>query len=308
MIRPTTFDEIIGNEDSKALLKESIKSSKSRNVKLDHIFLAGPSGCGKSTFADAIAHEMHNNYEYIMCGNSNDFQTIIMKLMNLKDGDILFLDEVHSLSTTVLESIYDYLQNGNVSVKYGTTIMNVEALKVTIICATTELQMIPVPFIGRFPIQIRLTKYTYDQLAKIIILNSPSENVNMNYESALEIAKASKGTPRIATQYLKRIRDHLFANNLTTITPSNVNNALKLMGIDSNGLDTVERNYIIALFDTFQLKPTGVSSLCAAIGEHEKLVTSQYEPSLMTAGLILKTPSGRVLTPKGMKLAMVYKK
>jgi Holliday junction DNA helicase RuvB len=226
--------------------------------------------------------------------------------MTLKDGDILFLDEVHSLSTAVLESIYDYLQNGNVSVKYGTTIMNVEAPKVTIMCATTELQLIPVPFIGRFPTQIRLTKYNYAQLAEIIMLHASSDNVIMNTESALEIAKASKGTPRIATQYIKRVRDHLYANNITTITPTNVNNALKLMGIDSNGLDTVERNYIIALFDTFQLKPTGVSSLCAAIGEHEKLVTSQYEPSLMTGGYILKTPSGRVLTPKGMKLAMSY--
>lgn len=305
-MRPITFDEIVGNDTIKSVLIESIKSAKKRNVRLEHIFLSGPSGCGKSTFAGAISHEMGNNFEYIMCnGESGMMQTITLKLMKMKDGDLLFLDEIHSLKMDVFESIYDYLENGKLSIKYGTQIVTVKAPDVTVLGATTEMQKIPIPFVNRYPIQIKLDKYNYDELGKIVLLNAKSEGLNMEMDGAIEIAKASKGTPRMAVQYVKRVRDHVISNDIKgVIDKDTVHKALQMMGIDENGLDIVERKYIKALFDVFQMKATGLNAICAVIGEHEAIIEKQYEPALMNGGYILKTPNGRALTDKGMLLGM----
>ncbi len=305
MKRPQTFDEIVGNESIKAMLRETIKSAKMRGDALDNIFLSGSSGTGKSTFAGAIAYEFGTNFNHLMCkGCDEEAQIIVMLIMKARDGDIILFDEVHNLKANVIEgTLYDYLENTRVSIQYGNSIASMPAPKVTIIAATTEMDKMKIPFLNRFSIFIRLDKYTHAELAQIIQFNATSENLTLDTPSALKIAQAARGIPRLAIQYLRRVRDHIVSNNITIITPLIISNALALMGIDNYGLSPSERNYLVALYDTFRMRPTGIDSICAVINENRGMMESQYEPTLISTGLIIKTKSGRALTPKGILIA-----
>ena len=227
-----------------------------------------------------------------------------MLIMKARDGDIILFDEVHNLKANVIEgTLYDYLENTRVSIQYGNSIASMPAPKVTIIAATTEMDKMKIPFLNRFSIFIRLDKYTHAELAQIIQFNATSENLTLDTPSALKIAQAARGIPRLAIQYLRRVRDHIVSNNITIITPLIISNALALMGIDNYGLSPSERNYLVALYDTFRMRPTGIDSICAVINENRGMMESQYEPTLISTGLIIKTKSGRALTPKGILIA-----
>ena len=304
-MRSVTFNEIVGNENTKIILKEAIQSARIRKTRLEHIFLSGPSGCGKSTFASAIAHEMNTNYDYVMCsGDANIIQNIIMKIMKMKDNDILFLDEIHALKMNAKESIYDYLENGTLNIKYGMQVVNIKAPKVTIIGATTEIQLIPTPFLNRFPIQINLNKYSLKELCMIVQMNARNEGINLDMDAAMMIAQVSKGVPRMAIQYVRRVRNHAVSNNINKINKDVVQQCLKLSGINEDGLEMIEQKYIHTLYHVFNLRPAGLGAICSVIGENEKIVEKTYEPALISGGYIMKTPQGRVLTKKGIETAM----
>jgi Holliday junction DNA helicase RuvB len=300
-----SFNDYIGNDNTKALLKESINASKLRNEPLDHVFIAGCSGCGKSELAMLIGKEMNVHVEKLMCSTiKNSPQILNTKILKMKDNDILFLDELHSLDSTTSESLYEYLESGLVSIRYPDRMVRIPGKKITIIAATTELAMIPTPLYNRFPIQIRLSSYTIDELHQIISMNMDAENISYSHDAISTIAKASRSVPRNALQFIRRIRDHIISNQITFVDSQVVLTALALTGIDENGLDKTDRAMLHAMFYIFNASPVGLSNIANQIGEDEQVIKTMHEPILMSNGYIEKTSRGRILTAEGIKIAM----
>ncbi len=302
-LRPANLDEYIGQEQIKKNLKVFIKAAKKRDETLDHLLFFGPPGLGKTTLANIIANEMNANLKTIsapMLEKSGDLAAI---LTNLEDGDILFIDEIHRLKASIEEVLYSSMEDFRLDIVIGSgpaaQTIKLDIEKFTLIGATTRAGMLSNPLRDRFGISFRLNFYTQEELSLIIKLASNKLNTKIEKEASFEIAKRSRGTPRIALRLLKRVRDFAEVEE-THISHNLAKYALDELGINEHGFDELDIRFLTLLADA--KKPLGLSTIAAALSEDEDTIEEVIEPFLIANGYIEKTPKGRIATRKSYEI------
>ncbi len=304
-LRPKRIEDFIGQETIKSNLNTFIKSSVKTKKNLDHIILYGPPGLGKTTLANIISYEKNVNIHSTSGPAFSKKGDLVTLLSNLSDGDILFIDEIHRLSPIIEESLYPAMEDFKCDYIIGSgpsaRVMQISIEKFTLIGATTRLGLLSRPLRDRFGIPLQLEFYSPINLQKIIILNSIKLKVKINENAALEIAKRSRGTPRIAIRLLKRIVDFSVVMNANIIDMSLVMDSLNKMKIDSEGLDEMDRKYIRCILNDYNGGPVGVETLSASLLEQRDIIEDVIEPFLMQKGLVQRTSRGRILSEKGLK-------
>ncbi len=298
-LRPANLDEYIGQKQIKKNLKVFIKAAKKRSETLDHLLFFGPPGLGKTTLANIIANEMNANLKTIsapMLEKSGDLAAI---LTNLEEGDILFIDEIHRLKASIEEVLYSSMEDFRLDIVIGSgpaaQTIKLDIEKFTLIGATTRAGMLSNPLRDRFGISFRLNFYTQEELALIVNLASKKLNTKVEKEASFEIAKRSRGTPRIALRLLKRVRDFAEVEE-THISHNLAKYALDELGINEHGFDELDIRFLTLLADA--KKPLGLSTIAAALSEDEDTIEEVIEPFLIANGYIEKTPKGRIATRK----------
>ncbi len=299
-LRPSTLEEYIGQEQIKKNLKVFIQAAKKREESLDHMLFFGPPGLGKTTLANIIANEMNANIKTIsapMLEKSGDLAAI---LTNLEEGDILFIDEIHRLKASIEEVLYSAMEDFRLDIVIGSgpaaQTIKIDVAKFTLIGATTRAGMLSNPLRDRFGMNFRLNFYNEEELSLIIKLASTKLGYEINNQAAFEIARRSRGTPRIALRLLKRVRDFAEVENKKTIDKNIAGYALDELGINEHGFDELDIKFLTLLANA--KKPLGLTTIAAALSEDEDTIEEVIEPFLIANGYIEKTPKGRVATYK----------
>ena len=299
-IRPLTFEDYIGQEAIKSTLKISIEASKKRNTSLDHLLFYGPPGLGKTTLAMIIASELKANIKITSAPSIERPRDIIGILMQLKDGDVLFIDEIHRLNKITEEILYPAMEDFAIDLTTGKSqsvkAMRIPIAKFSLIGATTKAGALSGPLRDRFGIIHRLEFYTKEELAKIVTRTAKILNFEIDNDAALEIAKRSRFTPRIANRLVKRSADWAIVKGNGKITKEMVDSALKALDIDEIGLDITDRNMLNLMIKSFDGGPVGIETLAVALGEDIRTIEDLYEPYLIQQGFINRTPRGRKVT------------
>ncbi len=299
-LRPRKLDEYVGQSKAKENIKVFIEAAKIRNESLDHVLLYGPPGLGKTTLAGIIAAEMGVNIR-VTSGPAierpGDLAAIIS---NLNENDILFVDEIHRLSRSVEEILYPAMEDFVIDIVYGKGVsaktVRVALPKFTLIGATTRAGLLSAPLRDRFGYISRLEMYTVEELMEIIIRSASILDVIIETSGAEEIAKRSRGTPRIANRLLKRVRDFAQIESNSVITKEVADTALNRMEVDKLGLDTMDRRMLEAIIKNFGGGPVGLETISASIGEESNTIEDVCEPYLLQLGFISRTPRGRIAT------------
>ena len=302
-LRPRNLDKFIGQDNLKSNLKTYIESSKKRKNNLDHIILYGPPGLGKTTLSHIISYEKNVNIHSTSGPAFTKKGDLVTLLTNLAEDDILFIDEIHRLSPIVEETLYPAMEDYKCDYIIGSgpsaRVMQISIERFTLIGATTRLGLLSRPLRDRFGIQLQLDFYNPSDLKNIILLSSKKFNTKIDESAAFEIAKRSRGTPRIAIRLLKRIIDFSVVQNLPTITNMVVEDSLKKMRIDSEGLDDMDRKYLKCIAIDYNGGPVGIETLSASLLEQKDIIEDVIEPYLMQQGLVQRTSRGRILSEKG---------
>ncbi len=301
-IRPLTLSDYIGQTAIKENIKIFIEAAKQRGEALDHVLLYGPPGLGKTTMAGVIASEMGVKFKVTSGPAIEKPGDIAAILNNLQHGDILFIDEIHRMSRHVEEVLYSAMEDYCIDIVVGkgpaAKSIRLTLPKFTLIGATTRAGMLSAPLRDRFGIIQRLEYYTMQELGCILKRTAAILQTPITEEAALELAKCSRGTPRVANRLLKRVRDIALIKYDNHIDEEVCTKALELLSIDRNGLDDIDRRIIQAIALQFKGGPVGLDTLAAAIGEERDTLEDVYEPYLIQQGYMQRTPRGRMLAPK----------
>ena len=300
-LRPTTMAEYVGQEKVKANLEVYIKAAKERKEALDHVLLYGPPGLGKTTISHIIANELGSQIKITSGPAIEHAADLAAILTNLNTNDVLFIDEIHRLNKSVEEILYPAMEDFALDfiVGKGPSARNMR-LKIkpfTLIGATTRAGMIAGPLRDRFGVIARLELYNNEELAIIVERSAKILGIEIDQEAKLEIAKRSRGTPRIANRLLKRVRDFAQVIGEGKITYDLADKALGLMEVDKLGLDHIDRRILLTMIEKFGGGPVGLETLAAATGEEASTIEDVYEPYLIQLGYIARTPRGRVVLP-----------
>ena len=300
-LRPKSLRDYIGQENVKQNLSISIEAALRRHEPLDHLLLYGPPGLGKTTLAGIIAAEMGQNIRITSGPAIEKAGDLASILTNLADGDVLFIDEIHRLSRSVEEVLYPAMEDYALDIMIGkgptARSIRLDLPRFTLVGATTRAGLLSAPLRDRFGILFRLELYTPEELSSIVRRSAGILDVKAQPDGILEIARRSRGTPRLANRMLRRVRDFAQIRGDGVITREVACKALDLLNVDELGLDRVDRTMLITMMDKFAGGPVGLETLSAMTGEDASTIEDVYEPYLMQLGFLMRTPRGRVVMP-----------
>ena len=301
-LRPQSIDEFIGQEAARANLRVFVEAAKNRNEAMDHVLLHGPPGLGKTTLAQIVSRELGVNFRMTsgpVIARAGDLAAV---LTNLDARDVLFIDEIHRLNPAVEEILYPALEDFELDLVIGegpaARTVRIDLQPFTLVGATTRLGLLTTPLRDRFGIPVRLNFYEVSELETIVTRGARLLGVEITPDGATEIARRSRGTPRIAGRLLRRVRDFAIVEADGRITRQQADQALQRLEVDSAGLDALDRRYLICIAESYGGGPVGVETLAAALSEARDAIEDVIEPYLLQQGLISRTPRGRMLGKK----------
>jgi len=302
-LRPLQFEDFVGQEKIKDNLRVFVESAKIRNDSLDHTILHGPPGLGKTTLAHLIANELGVDIKVTSGPVLEKAADLAGLLTNLKDRDVLFIDEIHRLSPVIEEYLYPAMEDYTIDIMLSSgpsaNSVQLQLPKFTLIGATTRAGNLTSPLRARFGVSCRMSYYTSDDIYQIIQRSSSILNIKIDDPAAKEISKRSRGTPRIAIRLLRRIRDFALVKHSSMITKDIACEALVSLEIDERGLDEMDRAIILSMIDKFNGGPVGIKNIAVVVGEESDTIEEVYEPFLIQEGFIQRTQRGRIVTELG---------
>lgn len=304
-VRPLSIDDFIGQSRIKENLKVFIKSAKSRKNAMDHCLLYGPPGLGKTTLANIIAIELGVGFRATsapMITKTGDLAAI---LTNLQPNDVLFIDEIHRLSPSIEEVLYSAMEDFKLDLIIGegpaARSVRIDISPFTLIGATTRTGLLSTPLRERFGIPLAFEFYTEDDLSEIVKRAGHILNISLSDAGAIEIAKRSRGTPRVANRLLKRVRDFAVVDNKSVIDEDETKTSLQKLSVDEYGLDNLDRRYLRLIIENYSGGPVGIETLSALLSEETDTIEDVIEPYLLQIGFLQRTPRGRIITEKAYK-------
>ena len=301
-LRPQNFTEYVGQSRVVENVELMVKSANKRNAAMDHVLLSGPPGLGKTSLAMIIAQELGSELHVVSGPAVEKKGDLAAVLTNLTPKDVLFIDEIHRMHISVEEILYSAMEDYRLDILIGqgasARTMQIDLVPFTLIGATTRSGLLSNPLRDRFMAHLHFDFYEASELSRILNNNARKMQLNLSEDANMEIARRSRGTPRIANRILRRVRDFALVENHSQVELSDVDKALSLLDIDSMGLDSMDRKILNVIKDYYSNGPVGIEALSATLGEDRQTIEEVYEPFLLKEGLLLRTPRGRVLSDR----------